>query len=275
MKIISPKVEFITEKNPLKRIELVARVCWGTESKITETSARPFCEKLLKMGHTSPFEHARVTIPMEIFLSVATLGTPYGYYNRYTQILYNGKPCVVLNCRDFLAIGGNLDAIEQLDLATDFATACFTVDIGISRELVRHRQFSFMERSTRYVNMKDGIEFIAPIPFDWAEKTEMQTRPANTPERFVDYRYQTWFLTCEMAEWSYQALIDTKCPPQEARNVLPLSTATKLYVTGIYSQWHDMLKLRTDKAAHPQMQYAMKLMLENKDCPTEIKKWEV
>jgi thymidylate synthase (FAD) len=270
MKIISPKVEFITEKNPLKRIELVARVCWGTESKITETSAKPFCEKLLKMGHTSPFEHARVKVPILTYAALHCTNAPYGFHSRIAI----GNPHVDMNVRDYLAIGGNLDDVETFELADDFATAFFTVDIGISRELIRHRQFSFMERSTRYVNMKDGIEFIAPIPFDWAEKTEMQTRPANTPERFVDHRYQNWYLTCEMAEWSYRTLLQDKCPPQEARNVLPLSTATKLYVTGIYSQWRDMLKLRTDKAAHPQMQYAMKLMLENENCPTEIKKWQ-
>jgi thymidylate synthase (FAD) len=271
MKIISPKVEFITEKNPLKRIELVARVCWGTESKITETSAKPFCEKLLKMGHTSPFEHARVKVPILTYAALHCTNAPYGFHSRIAI----GNPCVDVNVRDYLAIGGKLDDVETFELADDFATACFTVDIGISRELVRHRQFSFMERSTRYVNMKDGIEFIAPIPFDWAEKTEEIEGDKNIPDRFAGPRYLTWFFNCEMAEWSYIALIKESCPPQEARNVLPLSTATKLYVTGMYSQWHDMLDLRTDKAAHPQMQYAMKLMLENENCPTEIKKWEV
>ena len=273
MKVISPQVEFITEKNPLKRIELVARVCWGTESKITETSARPFCEKLLKMGHTSPFEHARVKVPILKYSELSSLGIPYGYFNRLE--IKGMDKCAVMNVRDFLHLGGTLDDVETFELADDFATALFTVDIGISRELVRHRQFSFMERSTRYVNMKDGIEFILPIPFDWSEKTEEKEGSKNIPDRFADHRYQTWFLNCEMAEWSYQALLKDNCPPQEARNVLPLSTATKLYVTGMYSQWHDMLKLRADKAAHPQMQYAMKLLLENKDCPLEIKKWEV
>lgn len=271
MKIIPPNVDFITEKNPLKRIELVARVCWGTESKITETSAKPFCEKLLKMGHTSPFEHARVKVPILTYAALHCTNAPYGFHSR----IEIGKPCVDINVRDYLAIGGKLDDVETFELADDFATACFTVDIGISRELVRHRQFSFMERSTRYVNMKDGIEFIIPIPFDWAKNIQEIPDRKNTPNRFVDYRYQTWFLTCEMAEWSYQALIDTKCSPQEARNVLPLSTATKLYVTGMFPQWCDMLKLRMHKSAHPQMQYAMKLMLENENCPTEIKKWEV
>ena len=272
MKIIPPKVEFITEKNPLKRIELVARVCWGTESKITETSAKPFCEKLLKMGHTSPFEHARVKVPVLKYAELSSNDIPYGYFNRI--VMKGSSKSVDMNVRDYLNIGGKLDDIETFEIADDFATACFTVDIGISRELVRHRQFSFMERSTRYVNMKNGIEFIAPIPFDWAEKTEEKEDKKNTPDRFADHRYQTWFFNCEMAEWSYQALLKDNCPPQEARNVLPLSTATKLYITGMYSQWHDMLKLRADRAAHPQMQYAMQLMLKNDNCPMEIKQWE-
>lgn len=274
MKIISPKIDFIAEQNPLKRIELVARVCWGTESKITETSAKPFCEKLLKMGHTSPFEHARVKVPIVIYSELHGKKAPYGYFNRIIFKSGAKSSYAYMNVRDYLNIGGKLDDIEKFELADDFATACFTVDIGISRELVRHRQFSFMERSTRYVNMKDGIEFIAPIPFDWAGWAKEPPNRRDIANRLVDYRYQTWVFTCEMAEWSYQALLKENCPPQEARNVLPLSTATKLYVTGMYSQWHDMLKLRADKAAHPQMQYAMKLMLENDNCPAEIKQWE-
>lgn len=275
MKIISPKVEFITEKNPLKRIELVARVCWGTESKITETSAKPFCEKLLQMGHTSPFEHARVKVPIMVYSELYGKKAPYGYFNRIIFSMGEKKPCADMNVRDFLAIGGKLDDVETFEIADDFATACFTVDIGISRELVRHRQFSFMERSTRYVNMKDGIEFITPIPFDWAIGINESLSNNELPDAWADPRYQAWYFHCETSEYCYQKLLKEKCPPQEARNVLPLSTATKLYITGMYSQWHDMLKLRADRAAHPQMQYAMKLMLENKDCPTEIKKWEV
>ena len=266
MRTIKPKAEFYSEPNPLKRIERVARVCWGTEDKITESSARPFCEKLLKMGHTSPFEHARVRVPFPEYLAVldrtGNYDRPYGFDNRVTSDRL--RYCVLLNARDYLAMGGTLDELETLELADDFATVRFTVDIGISRELCRHRQFSFMERSTRYVNMKDGVDFVLPFPFDWCPEIYLDA---------CDPRYEAWWFLCEAAEQSYKTLLKEGCPPQEARSVLPLSTATVLYVTGTYDQWHDMLKLRAATSAHPQMQLAMKLMLDNPDCPKEIREF--
>ena len=273
MKIIKPKAEFYNEQNPLKRIERIARVCWNTEDKITEDSAKPFCEKLLKMGHTSPFEHARVKVPILKYASFPdSYALPYGSFNR---IYIDGKnQCVSMNGRDFLAIGGTLDELENYELTDDFATVRFTVDIGISRELCRHRQMSFMERSTRYVNMKDGIEFILPLPFEWTDGIDTAISQKELPDAFADPRYQVWYFLCEAAEQSYQILLEEKCPPQEARNTLPLSTATVLYVTGMYNQWHDLLKLRLAKSAHPQMQFAMRLMLDNPDCPEEIKNFE-
>ena len=57
----------------------------------------------------------------------------------------------------------------------------------------------------------------------------------------------------EFAEASYHKLLSYGASPQEARNVLPLSLKTELIMTGTYSNWTDMLKLRMDEAAHPQM----------------------
>jgi len=46
-KIIKPSVERIDEKDNLKRIELAGRVCYKSEKKITEGSARAFCDQIL------------------------------------------------------------------------------------------------------------------------------------------------------------------------------------------------------------------------------------
>lgn len=41
--------------------------------------------------------------------------------------------------------------------------------------------------------------------------------------------------------------------PQEARSVLPNSLKTEILVTMNLREWRHFLKLRTSKAAHPQM----------------------
>ena len=121
----------------------------------------------------------------------------------------------------------------------------FTVDRGISHELVRHRLFSFAQESTRYVNYsKDKfsheITVIKPMFYGWNDD---MTRGMT----------EEWALACQTAEKAYFAMLEYGASPQEARSVLPNSTKTEIVVTGNYREWRHFLKLRTDKAAHPQM----------------------
>ena len=118
----------------------------------------------------------------------------------------------------------------------------FICDRGISHEIVRHRISSFAQESTRYVNYgsskkaPDGIIFIKPCYLD--EKTEA---------------YRSWKTAMEDAEVWYLQMIKLGCKPQEARAVLPMSTKTELVMTANYREWRNFFKLRTDKAAHPQI----------------------
>lgn len=126
----------------------------------------------------------------------------------------------------------------------------FVVDRGISHEIVRHRLFSFAQESTRYCNYSKGkfgseLTFIKPCFFE-------KTSP----------KYITWANFCRIAEDVYLGFIETcDVTPQEARTVLPNSIATELVVTGNYREWRHFLKLRTDKAAHPQMREVTELLL--------------
>lgn len=117
----------------------------------------------------------------------------------------------------------------------------FVVDRGVSHEIVRHRLFSFAQESTRYCNYSKGkfgneITFIKPCFWHTDDK-----------------RYVWWSQLCDKAEAHYFALLLQGATPQEARTVLPNSTATELVVTGNYREWRHFLKLRTAGAAHPQM----------------------
>lgn len=126
----------------------------------------------------------------------------------------------------------------------------FVVDRGVSHELVRHRIASFAQESTRYCNYSkdkfdNGITFIKPFFFE--EGTE---------------RYNTWAQGMAMAEKCYLVLIDMGATPQEARSVLPNSTKTEITITANYREWRAFFKLRTAKAAHPQMQEVTRPLLK-------------
>ena len=64
----------------------------------------------------------------------------------------------------------------------------------------------------------------------------------------------------------YMLLLDDGATPQEARSVLPNSTKTEIVITANYREWRNFFKLRTTKAAHPQMrEVAVSLLTELKE----------
>lgn len=252
MNIIEPTVEIYTEENYFRKIETIARVCSGTQGKV---GSKPgFVENLCKNHHSTPFEHVRVKVQFDRFKTDRIKNNlPYGFSSRLNRS--EQQSSYSINARDFLARGGTLDELQDLPEAKDYMTVKFTVDIGAAREMVRHRQFSFQERSTRYCNMAGGIDFVRPVPFEWAEE--------GTEE--FGLLKSAW----TSAESAYQQMILRGCRPQEARALLPLSTATVLYITGMHKQWEHLLKLRLAPGAHPQMRYIMEKLVELKDFPKD------
>lgn len=113
-------------------------------------------------------------------------------------------------------------------------TVRFVCDRGVSHEIVRHRLASYSQESQRYVRYNGDIEFINP-------------RMPNAKA------YEAWQELCERAEETYRELLSYGVQPQQARSVLPNSTKTEVVMTANLREWRHFLKLRTAKAAHPQM----------------------
>ena len=64
MKIIEPSVELIGEidsEKVMRHIELAGRVCYKSESRISDDSADKFIANIIKSGHESVIEHISVT----------------------------------------------------------------------------------------------------------------------------------------------------------------------------------------------------------------------
>lgn len=184
MKVLKPSVSLEGGFNPeaiMKHIEKAGRVCYKSESNISNDSAEKFIRNILKRGHESVIEHASIT----------------------------------------------------------FKIVC---DRGVSHEIVRHRIASYSQESTRYCNYsqdKFGNELSFIKPCFWETDSES---------------YKIWKNTMLQIENNYFSLIENGASPQEARSILPNSLKTEIYVTMNLREWRHFLKLRTSKAAHPQMQ---------------------
>jgi thymidylate synthase (FAD) len=128
-------------------------------------------------------------------------------------------------------------------------TVKFTTDRGISHEIVRHRLASYAQESTRYCNYskdKFGEEITVVKPVDIVED---------------NVSYIDWILAMRCAEKAYFTLLNNGCKPQTARAVLPTCTKTELVMTANLREWRSVLKLRTSKAAHPDIRVLMTMLL--------------
>ena len=126
----------------------------------------------------------------------------------------------------------------------------FICDRGVTHEMVRHRIASYSQESTRYCNYSKGqfngeITVIEPLYLE----------PGTEG-------YEIWKKACQEAEDNYFTLLNLGCTAQEARAVLPNSLKTEIVMTANIREWRHFLKLRTSKAAHPQIKEVAEMLLE-------------
>lgn len=266
MKLINPSVELITQAPGLegiyKQVERVGRVCYKSEDKITENSAKPFVDRMIKSGHGAMLEHGTVylAMPMETILPIKANGwgkyteNPYSKGFKVCEVDGQKRVAVTTNLR-VLVENGWLKDLEYICEPTEFherrVTVHFVCDRGVSHEFVRHRVMSFAQESTRYCNYsKDKFDneltFIIPV---W-----VNTNCPNKEQEGPSVASMEWSTAMLNAESSYKVLLEMGWTPQQARTVLPNSLKTELVVTGFTSDWNHFFDLRyrgTTGAPHP------------------------
>lgn len=65
MRIIKPSFEILDDINGeelLEKIEKIGRVCYKSESKIAQDSAKKFISNIIKSGHESVIEHEKISV---------------------------------------------------------------------------------------------------------------------------------------------------------------------------------------------------------------------
>lgn len=129
----------------------------------------------------------------------------------------------------------------------------FTVDRGVSHELVRRRVASFAQESTRYCNYGHEGEITVIKPLYLSDCGE---------------DYNLWRKACVVAEKQYLDMLAYRFSPQEARAVLPNSLKTEVVMTANLREWRHFFSLRacgTTGKPHPQMlEVAVPLLKEVK-----------
>ena len=272
MKLINSSFEIIEQKPGLegiyKQIELAGRVCYKSESNITEDSAKAFVDRMIKSGHGAMLEHGTVylAIPMTTYAPDAVNiyhDNSYSKVNECNEFIFTDKYgdkvaawCVTTNLR-VLVENDCLEDLEFLCEPTEYhekrVTVRFICDRGVSHEFVRHRVSSFAQESTRYCNyiknkFGGSVTFIIPPWLQESEKLEYEE-----DLKIIESLYFKW--------------LNKGWTAQQARGFLCHFLKTELVMTGFIDDWKHFFLLRSSIALsgkpHPQAEeLAQPLMIE-------------
>lgn len=261
MRLIKPFYEIWEQESGLegvyKMIEKVGRVCYKSEDKIAEGTAKSFVDRLMKSGHGAMLEHGT------IYLMIPNDHQAYNFFgdnwvrdtygaSPYSSVVWDSDKIYITTNLRVLVENGWLDDLKYLCEPTEYhvkrVTVHFVCDRGVSHEFVRHRTFSFAQESTRYCNYSkdkfgNEVTFIEPCWYNTSKSNDL------ADEYFIN--------SLEDAEWLYFNLLDNGWKPQEARAVLPNALKTELVMTGFVDEsgWINFFNLRalgTTGAPHPQ-----------------------
>ena len=155
-------------------------------------------------------------------------------YRSHDKITDDSAPTFVRS----LIRRGHLAPLEFADMSVELVTSR-----DVMAELTRHRLASFCIESQRYVCMNDEIAFI--LPRFYCESDEAS---------------EFWEFCMADAEQSYHFLLEKGLKPEDARKILPNSTATHIVMKANIREWRHIFSLRLGKGVYPEMRELMELL---------------
>ena len=300
MNFIKPSVEIITEPDLFKRIEIGARCCYKSESKITDESAQKMIPALIKRGHESPLEHSNIVIRCVGGFHERLIDQIDFVKCRFGGILslHITDRCDADHQYEDIYISGNLRAWRNLCILckSSVLTYLFKNKPGFE-DIQEWDESGFWptidkEHSVEYLgnNIETPYErnniVTARFICDRGVSHELvRHRCLSFSQESTRYcRYEDglmfiepwWWpqeqetsdtalvrMACQAAEDAYCSMINSGCSPQKARCVLPNMLKTEVVATGTVEQWKTMvLPLRLSKAAHPDIRRLMELFCQ-------------
>lgn len=257
MKLIESSVEILPQEEGLlgayKQIEKAGRVCYKSEDKICEGSAKKMVDFLISRKHHSPLEHGTVYLHFRYNSPVNDINylkytaiemfyrkNPYSRVVNITEDHFNHDVYITTNCR-VIVENSRQDDLQYWCEPTEHHKRRVTIktvcDRGVTHEWVRHRAESFCQESTRYCNYsKDkfniSVTFIQP---NWIKE-----------EHQLEFEED-----CQVIENLYFKWLNKGYTPQFARYFLNTGVKTELVATAFIDDWKHFFDLRCSPAAHP------------------------
>lgn len=129
----------------------------------------------------------------------------------------------------------------------EHATMCVEIETSraISAQIIRHRSFRFQEFSQRYAKVQENIIYGARRQDKKNRQNSIDDLSEDVKAWWVDAQQQLFASAKAVYDTALQQGIAKEC----ARFILPLSTKTRLYMTGEVRNWIHYLELRDHQDA--------------------------
>ena len=128
----------------------------------------------------------------------------------------------------------------------EMASMCVQIDTtrDISRQILRHRSFSFQEFSGRYEDMTklgDMVERECRLQDTDNRQSSLKTDDKELTDSFTESQQYVW----KCASESYQEALSMGIAKEQARALLPEGlTPTRLYMQGTLRSWIHYIQVR-------------------------------
>lgn len=132
------------------------------------------------------------------------------------------------------------------------ATFRISTSLPISKQIMRHRTFSYNEISRRYTDK--NIEFYVPPHFRKQAVSNRQASEGRLSSLDNEAATSLYARTCRETYKAYRVLIEKGVCKEQARKVLSGALMTEFYLTGNLRNLVHFINLRIDKAAQGEVQ---------------------
>lgn len=147
-----------------------------------------------------------------------------------------------------------------------FEHSYLTLEINTSKaigiQLIRHRSFTFQEFSQRYQDVNKLDEMFEPIELrkQCDDNRQSSTEVFNPTIKFHATTNANEVINGMLGAIKslYVELLNAGVAREQARMILPLTTKTKIFMTGSIRSWIHFLQLRDDEHAQKEIQLVAK-----------------
>ena len=288
MKIVEPQVELWKQEPTLKgawhQIARATRVCYQSKPREGESDEDFVNRVILKPAtredgsidfdkcHGAMLEHGTIYLIMPTYLIEHTSRYIANKYSKVVLFRINGgeyNTCITTNMRVILEHNWQEDLQFICAPIAHVKRTTFSVitDIGVTRELNRHRTFSIAEQSTRYctysadkfgneITYTSNSPFLECISDDKSYFHELCENIVNNSYKSTWDAKHYYAFGLLASEFAYLGLKKNKVPNDMARQVLNLNTKSQAIYTAFDDYWLHFIKLRADNVSgkvHPNM----------------------